>query len=274
MEKSQILSADILDILFDGRNKLYGAYELRKTYQKRILFALSAMLLLCLLAIAGSLLANGKKNRTPTELVTVVELENFKQEEPKPELPKPIPKEEPPKVEMAKVTPPRIVADDQVTAEDEVKEIDQLDNTRIGTLNQEGTKDEGVVAPPIEKGTGVVEAPRQEEDIDKVFASVQIEAQFLGGIAAWRKYLERNLNQDIAAQNGAPPADYSVVVSFIVDREGNISDVRAENDPGYGTRAEAIRVIQKSPRWTPAVQNGRHVIYRQKQKITFRVEEQ
>lgn len=103
---------------------------------------------------------------------------------------------------------------------------------------------------------------------------MQIEAQFLGGIAAWRKYLERNLNQDIAAQNGAPPADYSVVVSFIVDREGNISDVRAENDPGYGTRAEAIRVIQKSPRWTPAVQNGRHVIYRQKQKITFRVEEQ
>ncbi|MBI2284771.1 MAG: energy transducer TonB [Bacteroidetes bacterium] len=269
MEKSQILSADILDILFDGRNKMYGAYALRKTYQQRMLFALSAMLLLCLLVVAGSLLANGKKNRAPAELVTVVELENFKPEEPKP-----IPKQEPLKVEMAKVTPPRIVADDQVKAEDEVKEIDQLENTRIGTINQEGPKDEGVVAPPVEKTTGVVENFRETDEMDKVFASVQIEAQFLGGIAAWRKYLERNLNQDIAAQNGAPPADYSVLVSFIVDREGNISDVRAENDPGYGTRAEAIRVIQKSPRWTPAVQNGRHVIYRQKQKITFRVEEQ
>lgn len=274
MEKSQILSADMLDILFDGRNKLYGAYELRKTYQKRILFALSVMLLLCLLAVAGSLLANGKKNRVNAELVTVVELENFKQEEPKPEQPKPLPKQEPPKVEMAKVTPPRIVADDQVKAEDEVKEIDQLENTRIGTINQEGAKDEGFVAPPVEKSTGVVDNVLEKDEIDKVFTSVQIEAQFLGGIAAWRKYLERNLDQDIAAQNGAPPADYSVVVSFIVDREGNISDVRAENDPGYGTRAEAIRVIQKSPRWMPAVQNGRNVIYRQKQKITFRVEEE
>lgn len=274
MEKSQILSADMLDIVFDGRNKLYGAYELRKTYQKRILFALSVMLLLCLLAVAGSLLANGKKSRTTAELVTVVELENFKQEPPKPEQPKPIPKQEPPKVEMAKVTPPRIVADDQVKAEDEVKEIDQLENTRIGTINQEGAKDEGFVAPPVEKSTGVVDNVLEKDDIDKVFTSVQIEAQFLGGIAAWRKYLERNLDQDIAAQNGAPPADYSVIVSFIVDREGNISDVRAENDPGYGTKAEAIRVIQKSPRWKPAEQNGRNVIYRQRQKITFRVEEQ
>lgn len=264
----------MLDILFDGRNKLYGAYELRKTYQKRILFALSVMLLLCLLAVAGSLLANGKKNRATAELVTVVELENFKQEEHKPEQPKPLPKQEPPKVEMAKVTPPKIVADDQVKAEDEVKEIDQLENTRIGTINQEGAKDEGFVAPPVEKSTGVVDNVLEKDDIDKVFASVQIEAQFLGGIAAWRKYLERNLDQDIAAQNGAPPADYSVIVSFIVDREGNISDVRAENDPGYGTKAEAIRVIQKSPRWMPAVQNGRNVIYRQRQKITFRVEEQ
>jgi protein TonB len=273
MEKLQILSADLLDILFEGRNKSYGAYELRKTYDRRILYALSGTVFLSLLFVVGSLLANGKKSSSTVELVTTVELENFKKEEPKPELPKPIPKEEPPKVEMAKVTPPLIVADDQVKEDDEVKPVDDLDNTRIGTINQEGAKEDGVIAPPVEN-TGIgVEPPKIEKDIDEVFTTVQIEAQFPGGIEGWRRFLERNLNKDIASDNGAPAADYSVIVSFIVNKDGVISDVRAENDPGYGTKAEAIRVIQKGPRWTPAIQNGRNVIYRQKQKITFRVEE-
>lgn len=273
MEKLQILSADLLDILFEGRNKSYGAYELRKTYDRRILYALSGTVFLSLLFVVGSLLANGKKPSSTVELVTTVELENFKKEEPKPEMPKPIPKEEPPKVEMAKVTPPKIVADDQVKEDDEVKPMDDLEHTRIGTLNQEGAKEDGVIAPPVEN-TGIgVEAPKKEKDIDEVFTTVQVEAQFPGGIEGWRRFLERNLNKDIASENGAPAADYSVIVSFIVNKDGIISDVRAENDPGYGTKAEAIRVIQKGPRWTPAIQNGRNVIYRQKQKITFRVEE-
>lgn len=273
MEKLQILSADLLDILFEGRNKSYGAYELRKTYDRRILYALSGTVFLSLLFVVGSLLANAKKASSTVELVTTVELENFKQEEPKPELPKPIPKEEPPKVEMAKVTPPKIVADDQVKEDDVVKPADDLENTRIGTINQEGAKEDGVIAPPVEN-TGIgVEAPKIEKDIDEVFTTVQIEAQFPGGIEGWRRFLERNLNKDIASENGAPAADYSVIISFIVNKDGIISDVRAENDPGYGTKAEAIRVIQKGPRWTPAIQNGRNVIYRQKQKITFRVEE-
>jgi protein TonB len=59
------------------------------------------------------------------------------------------------------------------------------------------------------------------------------------------------------------------VVSFIVDKSGVISDVKAENDPGYGTVAEAIKVIRKGPNWMPAEQNGNKVIYRQKQNITF-----
>lgn len=271
MEKLQILSADLLDILFDGRNKSYGAYELRKTYDRRILYALSGTVFVSLLFVVGSLLANAKKPPSTVELVTTIELENFKKDEPKPELPKPIPKQEPPKVEMAKVTPPKIVADDQVKEDDEVKPVDDLENTRIGTINQEGAKEDDVVAPPVEK-TGIgVEAPKKEKDIDEPFTTVQIEAQFPGGIEGWRRFLERNLNRDIAADNGAPAADYSVIVSFIVNKDGIISDVRAENDPGYGTKAEAIRVIQKSTRWIPAIQNGRNVIYRQKQKITFRV---
>lgn len=65
-----------------------------------------------------------------------------------------------------------------------------------------------------------------------------------------------------------------MIVTFIVDKDGKVSDVKAENDPGYGTKEEAIRVIKKGPNWIPANQNGKLVVYRHKQAITFRVTEQ
>ncbi|MES2374800.1 MAG: energy transducer TonB [Bacteroidota bacterium] len=270
MEKSSILSADLLDILFEGRNKSYGAYDLRKTYDKRITRSVAGTFLLCLLFIVGSILGNGKKKSSLNEIATIVNLENFKKEEPKQELPKIIPKEEP-KLEMAKVTPPLIVPDEQVKEEDEVKDVEKLEDTKIGTINQDGLKDDGVVAPPVETKSVVSGPPKAEEDIDMIYVTVQRQAEFPGGLAGWKKYLEGHLNRDLPSDNGAPPGDYTVIVSFVVDRTGAISDVRAENDPGYGTKAEAIKVIQKGPNWTPAEQNGHKVIYRQKQNITFRV---
>ena len=275
MELNKILSADILDILFDGRNKEYGAYDLRKTYNKRIKYSMAGMILICVLMLVGSLIANSSK-KSKTELVVAdMSLENVKDEKkPEPPPPPPPPKQEPPKVEITKFTPPKIVKDEEVKPDEEIKEVEKLEDTKIGTINQEGAKDEGVVAPPVEKGTGVVEAPKVEEDYDKVFTVVQIAAEFPGGLPAWTKYLERNLNRDLPVENGAPPGKYSVVVSFIVAKDGSISDVIAENDPGYGTKGEAVRVIQKGPKWKPAVQNGRNVIYRHKQSITFVVSEE
>ncbi len=72
-------------------------------------------------------------------------------------------------------------------------------------------------------------------------------------------------------QNHAPNGIYTVVVSFLVDKNGKISEVEALNDPGYGSAEEAVRVIKKGPDWTPAVQDGKNVIYRQKQSISFMV---
>ena len=276
MDVSKILSADILDIIFEGRNKLYGAYDLRKTYNKRITYALIGTLIICGLLVISSVVANSAKKKAVEVIAQDVNLENMKQEEKKPEPPPPPPppKQEPPKVEITKFTPPKIVKDEEVKEKDEIKEVEKLEDTKIGTVNQEGTKDEGIVAPPVETGTGKVEAPKQEEDYDKVFTVVQIPAEFPGGLPAWTKYLERNLNRDLPVNNGAPPGKYTVVVSFIVDKNGGISEVQAENDPGYGTKDEAVRVIKKGPSWKPAVQNGRNVIYRHKQSITFVVSEE
>ena len=112
-----------------------------------------------------------------------------------------------------------------------------------------------------------------KEDYEEVFQTVQIQAKFPGGAEGWNKYLQKQLKSDIPAKKGAPPGSYTVVVSFVVDKEGNLSDIKAENDPGYGTGEEAVRVIQRGPKWIPAVQNGHNVAFRQKQSIAFVVTE-
>lgn len=276
MDVNKILTADILDIIFEGRNKEYGAYELRKTYNKRLITAVISMLAICLLVFLSTILAKVVAPKKQTQiLVQDVQLADVKQEEKKPEPPPPPPpKQEPPKVEITKFTPPKIVKDEEVKEDEKPPETEELEDTKIGTINQEGEKTD-VVAPPVEQSTGVVEAPKaQEEDYDKEFKTVQIEAKFPGGTSAWQKYLERNLNSNTPVDNGAPPGNYTVIVSFLVDKNGNISEVQSLNDPGYGTSEEAVRVIKRGPAWTPAVQNGRNVIYRQKQSITFQVSEE
>src|SRR6476661_5857511 len=177
MEANKILTADILDIIFEGRNKEYGAYELRKTYNRRIATAIAIMVAICLLAFLSSILGNSEDKNKNKIIVQDVQLEDIKKQEekkPEPPPPPPPPKQEPPKVEITKFTPPKIVKDEEVKPEEEIKEVEKLEDTKIGTINQEGTKDEGIVAPPVEKPTGVVEAPKVEEDYDKVFTVVQI----------------------------------------------------------------------------------------------------
>lgn len=278
METNKILSADILDIIFDGRNKEYGAYQLRRTYNKRLFIALASMAAICLFAFLTLSFKSGDDNEQEIIVQDVV-LEDVKEEK-KPEPPPPPPPPppaEPPKVEIAKFTPPLIVKDELVKVEDEIKEVEKLEEVKIGTQNIEGTKDEGFVAPPVEeRGTGVVEAPKAvEEDYDKVFTKVEKEAKFPGGLAGWKNYLERNLNAQVAADDGAPAGNYTVKVQFIVDKTGAISDVKAIEVPKAcpSCGPEAVKIIKRGPKWEAAVQNGRNVIYQAIQNVTFQVSE-
>lgn len=120
-----------------------------------------------------------------------------------------------------------------------------------------------------------VDSTKNEADDteDKTFDKVEIEASFPGGDEAWRTYLEDNLNANIPVENGAPIGIYTVMVQFIVDKEGNISDVKALTSLGYGMEQEVIRVIRKGPRWSPAYQSGRIVKAYRKQPVTFQVED-
>ena len=275
MEVNKILSADILDIIFEGRNKDYGAYELRKTYNKRMVTSLVIVAAIIALLFIGYLVSSLLENKEETKTVQVqdVQLEEIKQEEKKEEPPPPPPPKppEPPKVEMAKFTPPKIVKDEEVKEDEKPPEVEKLEETKIGTMNQEGQKDEGIVAPPVEDaGKGVVEAPKKDdEDWDKTFTKVEIESEYPGGAAAWQRYLNRNLRYPQEAIDNEVQG--AVVVQFIVDKEGNVSDVEAISGP-QELRAEAVRVIKKSGKWTPAVQNGRQVKSYKKQPIVFRLE--
>ncbi len=96
-----------------------------------------------------------------------------------------------------------------------------------------------------------------------------MEASFKGGADAWRKYLERNLKASTPVDNGASPGSYTVVVQFIVDKEGKISNVKASTNHGYGMEEEAVKIIKKGPTWEPAIQKGRQVKAYRKQPIDF-----
>ena len=277
MDINKIQNADFLDILFENRNKEYGAYELRKTYNRRIMISIAGMVVVCVLFLLSQILASDVDPNKDKIIVQDVQLEDIKVEEKKPEPPPPPPppKPEPPKVEITKFTPPKIVKDEEVKEPPPPQE--KLEETKIGVINQEGLKDEGFVAPPAEAGTGVVEAPKKvEEDYDKVFTKVEKEAKFPGGPEGWRKYLERNLDANVAANDGAPTGNYTVKVQFIVDKTGAISNVQAIEVPKAcpSCGPEAVKVIKKGPAWEPAVQNGRNVIYQAIQFVTFQVAEE
>lgn len=108
---------------------------------------------------------------------------------------------------------------------------------------------------------------------ENVFYKVESEANFPGGLSAWRTFLEKNLNAATPVDNGAPPGIYPVTVKFIVSRDGTISDVEAETNMGYGTEKEVIRLIKGSGLWNPARQNGRTVNAYRRQPVTFLVED-
>lgn len=110
---------------------------------------------------------------------------------------------------------------------------------------------------------------------NKELSQVKVEAKFPGGPDAWRKYLKTNLKENVPVDHNAPPGHYTITVSFLVHKDGSLSEIKVINapKPDYGTAAEAVRVIEHGPKWIPAIQNGRPVTYRQKQAIIFTVEE-
>ena len=271
METNKIKDADILDILFDGRNKEYGAYELRKTYNSRMTRALAVTACVVLGAFGFGFVSKHARARMEVPpIVTDVVLEKVEKPITPPVTPPP-PVVKAPPVATIRVTPPRIVPDQQVKPEEAPPENKDIDNVKISAETHDGAIDDGRDMAPPSLGSGnenVVEQPKKDANEDGIFRVVEIDASYPGGMPAWARFLNKNLHYpDVEVQG-------TVVVEFIVDKEGNVSDVHAVSGPtDGGLREEAVRVIKKSGKWVPAIQNGRNVKSYKRQPVIFQIAE-
>jgi protein TonB len=175
--------------------------------------------------VALVLSANSFGKVATIQQLVYVQLSSIKEEAKKIE-PPPLKKPEKP-IKTISVTPPLIVKENEIDPLDELKPIEEIEDTKIGNFNEEGEKTIDIVEAPVEKsGAGVKEIYEDEEN-HKVFTTVQIPAKFPGGLNGWSKYLQRNLNSFLPVDNGARAEKYTVIVSFIVSKDGTISEVVA-----------------------------------------------
>lgn len=273
MEKTKILQASLLDIVFDERNKVYGAYELRTKYSHRLSKALITTGALALVILLASFVGVHfeKESHLPALIVdSVMLIDPHKNdpivEPPPPPKPKPI---EQPRIEMSRFTPPRIVRE-EIDPDDTMKDVDDLDKTKISTANVAGVKGDDIAAPPIEEKTGVITGPKQDDN-DKILIDVQIQAKFPGGEEAWRKYISKEIEKhtDELQEDGKAG---TCLVQFIVDKTGKISDVEVMTMKGSKLAEICANAIRKGPDWTPAENNGMKVKAFRKQPVTFRID--
>ncbi|HET6996608.1 MAG TPA: energy transducer TonB [Chitinophagaceae bacterium] len=265
MEVNKILSANILDLVFDNRNKEYGAYELRVTYPERVKKSLIVVFIIVAAAVGGAALASSIKPSKERVRITPGVIINPIPDEPipPPEKPKPLPPAEPPKT--IRVTTPVIVDDNE--AEPMATEDDKTDAKIDVATNDKGpTDDRLATTDEIGDHKDIIEAKTTDPG-PRVF--VEVDAKFIGN---WEKFLTKNLNPDVPVSHGAPAGRYTVIIQFVVDLQGNVSDIKALTAHGYGMEEEAIHALKKATKWEPAIQNGYPVKAYRKQPITFVVE--
>jgi TonB-dependent SusC/RagA subfamily outer membrane receptor len=145
--------------------------------------------------------------------------------------------------------------------------MDEVTVIGFSNKSKQENEEESVIfnAPKIQKN---VDPSKNNEPI---FYTAEKPAQFQGGSKGWVEYLRKNLNRDLLYKNKAVVGKYTVKLNFVVNSNGDVLNVIAENNPGYGSASEAIRVIEQGPKWIPAEQNGKKVNYLIKQTIVFEV---
>ena len=277
MAKVDLIDNSWVDLVFEGKNQEYGAYVLRKETGKRnvkaLIWVLIGIAIIFAIAYANLAIQNAiKSNQT---IDTDVELSKLAQKkEAKVE------RKEPVKVEMeqkvvekvkssVKFTAPEIKKDDEVKPEDEIKSQDDLSktNTAIGTFDVKGNDEaEGEVLKA--KEVVVDEKPKEEET--KVFDVVEQMPSVPGGDAELMKFLSTHIKYPVVAEENGIQG--RVIATFVVERDGSISDVKVIKSVDPSLDKEAIRVLKSMPKWIPGKQNGSAVRVKYTVPVTFRLQ--
>jgi protein TonB len=276
MAKVDLIDNKWVDLVFEGKNKAYGAYRLRKSTGRRNVYALLTVLaaaaIIWLIIIANIAIQNALKQDVAIE--TDVELSKLAQKkEAKVERKEPIKVEVEQKVvekvkSSVKFTAPEIKKDDEVKPEDEIKSQDDLakTNTAIGTFDVKGNDEaEGEVL----KAKEVIADEKPKEDT-KVFDVVEQMPEFPGGQVALLKWINDHIKYPaIAEENGIQGR---VVATFVVERDGSVTDVQIARSVDPSLDKEAIRVLKQMPKWIPGKQNGAPVRVKYTVPVTFKLQ--
>ena len=276
MSKIDLISNDWVDLVFEGRNKSYGAYRLRRSTTKRNIIAVISVLILVLACFIILTVKNiVDEQRAKVAVTQVTELSALNQPKKKAEVKqKKIEIKQPEKVvervkSSIKFTAPVIKKDEEVKPEEELKTQDELMNTKvaIGTFDVKGNDDANGEVLKAKEVIAQPEPPKEEEN--KVFEVVEQMPAFPGGDAALMKYLQENTHYPtIAAENGVQGR---VVVGFVVEKDGSITDVRVIKSRDPALDHEAVRVVKSMPRWTPGKIDGAAVRVEYQVPVVFRL---
>lgn len=277
MSKIDLISSDWVDLVFEGRNKAYGAYRLRKSTTKRNILAMVAVVILLVVAFIILTVKNFvDEQRAKVAMTQVAELANYKQPEKKAEVKQKKVEVEPERVvervkSSIKFTAPVIKKDEEVKPDEELKTQDELMSTKtaIGTFDVKGNDDANGEVLKAKEVIAEPEPPKHEEE-GKVFDIVEQQPMFPGGQTALMKYLSEHTKYPVVAQENGVQG--RVTVQFVVEKDGSISDVHVLRGVDPSLDKEAVRVVKSMPRWTPGKQNGINVRVNYRVPVLFRLQ--
>ncbi len=265
-----------IDFVFEGRNKNYGAYTLRKNSPKRHTFAFIAVMIATALVVIASVgISRYNKARAEREAMTQVsELSNIELDAPEvPEENQQQQFEAPPPVELKSTiqfTVPEIKKDEEVPEDREMKTQEEVvqSDVQISIADVKGTNEEtGVDIATLQEHKVIVQEEVKEE---KVFEIVEQPPSFPGGESAMYEWLSKNINYPVIAQENNIQG--RVTCQFVVGRNGEIEDVRVVRGVDPSLDKEAIRVIRAMPKWIPGRQGGNAVKVRYTLPVQFRLQ--
>ncbi|MGO3107836.1 MAG: energy transducer TonB [Sphingobacterium sp.] len=271
--KLDIFKSEWLDVVFANRNKEYGAYDLRKFSPKATNIALFAMVIVVFVLSAPKVFNIKLFPDKPVEeapVITEVTLEDLELP-PEPEEEEPLPIEEPPQriaqeppaEDLVRFPEPKVVPQNEVKEEVVSQEEIKKENKTPARITLKGTKGAAGV-PTGEFGPKKVEGQitgsatgDPDGDPDKIFSAVEVQPMPMGGLNAFRKWVGENYTYPSGAIDAGVKGQ--VVVSFVVERDGSLTDIKVVKDLSYGTGQAAINVLKRAKKWKPGIQNGRPV---------------
>lgn len=277
MSKVDLIDNNWVDLVFEGRNKEYGAYVLRKDTGKRNLKSMLIVFAVIIAIMAAVAAKVAIENAFPKKVAIETDVELTKlaeKKEVKVEKKAPVKVEEQKVVEKVKssvkFTPPVIKKDSEVKPEEELKSQEDLNKTKtaIGSFDVKGNDEAGGEVLKAKEVIAQPEPPKEEET--KVFDVVEVMPSFPGGQAALFEWLSKNIKYPVVAEENGVQG--RVIVTFVVERNGSITDVQVVKSVDPSLDKEAVRVVKAMPHWIPGKQNGSAVRVKFTVPVTFRLQ--